>query len=79
VLFLGRLSPEKNCHLLIDAFEGLSSDMKLALAGGSSYSDAFVDKLHRHASDRIIFLPWLSGDVLDGWYRMQRCLSCHPT
>jgi glycosyltransferase involved in cell wall biosynthesis len=36
VLFLGRFSPEKNCHLLIEAFENLRTDMKLVLAGGSS-------------------------------------------
>jgi len=65
VLYLGRLSPEKNCHQLIEAFESLRTDMKLALAGGSSYSDAYVDGLREHASDRIIFLPWLSGDDLD--------------
>src|SRR6202158_4993872 len=38
VLFLGRFSPEKNCHLLINAFENLHTDMKLVLAGGSSHS-----------------------------------------
>ena len=36
VLFLGRFSPEKNCHLLINAFETVNTDMKLVLAGGSS-------------------------------------------
>jgi len=39
VLFLGRFSPEKNCHLLINAFENLHTDMKLVLAGGSSHSE----------------------------------------
>ena len=36
VLFLGRFSPEKNCHLLVDAFENLHTGMKLVLAGGAS-------------------------------------------
>jgi len=65
VLFLGRFSPEKNCHLLIDAFEALHPDMKLVLAGGSSHSDAYVQSLRRHESDRILFLPWLSGSDLE--------------
>jgi len=65
VLFLGRFSPEKNCHLLISAFEALHTDMKLVLAGGSSHSDAYVESLRRHESDRIRFLPWVSGRDLE--------------
>ncbi len=65
VLFLGRLSPEKNCHLLIEAFEKIRTDMKLVLAGGSSHSDSYVASLRRHESDRIRFLPWISGTDLE--------------
>jgi glycosyltransferase involved in cell wall biosynthesis len=64
VLFLGRFSPEKNCNLLIEAFERVNTSMKLVLAGGSSHSDAYVEQLRRHESDRIRFLPWTSGDDL---------------
>jgi glycosyltransferase involved in cell wall biosynthesis len=65
VLFLGRLSPEKNCHLLIDAFEHIRTDMKLVLAGGSSHSDAYVETLRRHRSEQVCFLPWTSGEALE--------------
>jgi glycosyltransferase involved in cell wall biosynthesis len=73
VLFLGRFSPEKNCHLLIEAFEHLHTDMKLVLAGGSSggsskgssHSDAYAESLRRHESERIRFLPWVSGRDLE--------------
>ena len=70
VLFLGRFSPEKNCHLLIQAFENLAfknlnTDMKLVLAGGSSHSDSYVKSLRRHESDQIRFLPWVSGNDLE--------------
>ncbi|MGA7564831.1 MAG: glycosyltransferase family 4 protein [Terriglobales bacterium] len=65
VLFLGRFSPEKNCHLLIKAFENLDTDMKLMLAGGSSHSDAYVESLRGHESDKIRFLPWVSGCDLE--------------
>ncbi len=64
VLFLGRFSPEKNCDLLARAFRGVTTDAKLVFAGGSSYSDAYVNALRAHASDSIIFLDWLSGDPL---------------
>jgi glycosyltransferase involved in cell wall biosynthesis len=65
VLFLGRFSPEKNCHLLIDAFETLDTSMKLILAGGSSHTDSYAESLRRHESDRIRFLPWVSGTDLE--------------
>ena len=65
VLYLGRFSPEKNCHLLIDAFEDISTGMKLILAGGSSHSDDYVESLRRRESERIRLLPWTSGDDLD--------------
>ena len=65
VLFLGRFSPEKNCHLLIEAFENIQSTMKLVLAGGSSHSDSYVENLRSHESDRIRFLPWVSGSNLE--------------
>src|SRR5258708_9220018 len=65
VLFLGRLSPEKNCQLLINAFENVHTDMKLVLAGGSSHSDSHVKSLRRHESNRIRFLPWVSGSDLE--------------
>ncbi len=64
-LFLGRFSPEKNCHLLIEAFEQVDTSMKLVLAGGSSHTDEYVSSLRMHESARIRFLPWLSGRVLE--------------
>jgi glycosyltransferase involved in cell wall biosynthesis len=64
VLFTGRLSPEKNCDLLIDAFENLHTDVKLAFAGGSSQPNAYASQLRKRQSERVVFLDWISGDVL---------------
>jgi len=65
ILFLGRFSPEKNCHVLIEAYERIETSMKLVLAGGSSHTDDYAAQLREHASDRILFLDWLSGDALN--------------
>lgn len=65
VLFLGRFSPEKNCDLLIRAYEQIDTTAKLVLAGGSSYSDAYVHELCRHASPRVRFLEWVTGEDLE--------------
>jgi glycosyltransferase involved in cell wall biosynthesis len=65
ILYLGRFSPEKNCHLLIDAYKQLHTSVKLVFAGGSSYSDSYAAELRKHKSGNIIFLDWLSGEALD--------------
>ena len=69
VLFLGRFSPEKCCHLLVEAFERLSSEaeaeVKLVMAGAASYCDDYSRQLREHASERIRMLDWVSGETLD--------------
>ena len=65
VLFLGRFSPEKNCHLLIEAFENIETSVKLVLAGGCSHTNNYVTELLKHASEKIVFIDWLAGDALE--------------
>jgi glycosyltransferase involved in cell wall biosynthesis len=65
VLFLGRFSPEKGCHLLVEAFERIETDAKLVMAGASSYCDEYSQRLRGHASERIRILDWVSGETLD--------------
>jgi glycosyltransferase involved in cell wall biosynthesis len=65
ILFLGRFSPEKGCHLLVEAYEQLDTDVKLVMAGGSSYCDDYSRQLQAHANDRIRMLSWVSGEALD--------------
>ena len=65
ILFLGRFSPEKNCHLLIEAYEKIQTQVKLVLAGGSSHSDGYAGELRTRQSENVRFLDWVSGDALD--------------
>jgi glycosyltransferase involved in cell wall biosynthesis len=65
ILFLGRFSPEKGCHLLVEAYERLEGNMKLVMAGGASYCDDYSRRLRTHASEHIKLLDWVSGSVLD--------------
>ena len=65
ILFLGRFSPEKNCHLLIEAYETLATPAKLVMAGGTSHSDAYASELRKHQSANIRVLDWVSGQDLE--------------
>jgi glycosyltransferase involved in cell wall biosynthesis len=65
ILFLGRLSPEKKCHLLIEAHARIENAPVLVMAGGSSYADAYATDLRAQASDRAKFLDWISGDAVE--------------
>lgn len=65
VLFLGRFSPEKGCHLLVEAFEQIEADVQLVMAGASSYCDDYSRELRQHAGDQIRILDWVSGETLD--------------
>jgi len=65
ILFLGRFSPEKGCHLLVQAFEQLDTMAQLVMAGASSYCDEYSRELRKHAGERIRMLDWVSGETLD--------------
>ena len=65
ILFLGRFSPEKGCHLLVNAFEQLDTDAQLVMAGASSYCDEYSRELRKHAGQRLRVLDWVSGETLD--------------
>lgn len=57
-LFLGRVVPEKQVHVLIQAFSRLDGDFRLAIAGSSSHSDQYVEMVGQLAAadNRVILL-----------------------
>lgn len=70
ILFLGRLVPEKGITYLIEAFQGVTTDKKLVIAGGSSDTDAFMQELKKLAEDddRIVFTGFVQGQMLEELY-----------
>jgi glycosyltransferase involved in cell wall biosynthesis len=65
ILVLGTFSPEKGCHLPVEAYEKLDTDVKHVMAGGASYCDDCSRELQTHAGERIKMLDWVSGEALD--------------
>lgn len=70
ILFLGRLVPEKGIHYLIEAYQKLHTDKKLVIAGGSSHSDDYVERLAAMSigNDNIIMTGFVSGKTLEELY-----------
>jgi len=70
LLLVGRLVPEKAADLLIRAFRRLPTDLRLAVVGGSSFSDEYVKVLREAAGDdpRIVFTGFAYGDLLAELY-----------
>jgi glycosyltransferase involved in cell wall biosynthesis len=65
ILFVGRLSPEKNCHLLIEAHSRIENAPPLVMAGDSGFADTYGTKLRAQADARVKFLGWVSGDAFE--------------
>jgi glycosyltransferase involved in cell wall biosynthesis len=74
VLFVGRLVPEKGVHFLCEAFNGIQTDMKLALVGGLSFSQDYVSLLRRYESDRIRLLDYVFGEALEELWSNAYCV-----
>lgn len=70
LLLVGRLVPEKAADLLIRAFRRVPTELRLAVVGGSSFTDDFVQHLRAEAAgdDRIVFTGFVYGDLLAELY-----------
>jgi glycosyltransferase involved in cell wall biosynthesis len=74
VLFVGRLVPEKGVHFLCEAFSQIKTDMKLALVGGLSFSQDYVNVLKRYESDRVRLLDYVFGEALEELWSNAYCV-----
>jgi glycosyltransferase involved in cell wall biosynthesis len=58
ILHLGRIVPEKQAHILIQAFRKVETDCRLAIVGPSSHSDGYIREVEELAKcdDRVLLL-----------------------
>jgi glycosyltransferase involved in cell wall biosynthesis len=82
ILFVGRLEPENNPHVLVEAFARISReqahDMKLAIVGGAPYAGEYIRQVWRAADPRVVFTGYVFGR---GYWELQRhaYVFCAPT
>lgn len=67
LLFLARIVPEKGLHYLIEAYKKTDCPYKLVIAGGSSHSDEYYDKIKKmcSGSSNIILTGFIQGRELE--------------
>jgi glycosyltransferase involved in cell wall biosynthesis len=82
ILFVGRLEPENNPHLLVEAFARIdrrrARGMKLVIVGGAPYADDYIRQVRRTADPRVVFPGYVFGRR---YWELQRhaYLFCAPT
>lgn len=70
ILFMARIVPEKGLHYLIEAFKNIKTDKKLVIAGGSSHSFEYVEKIKKMAKEdsRVVMTDFIHGRTLEELY-----------
>lgn len=63
VLFVGRLVPENNAHVLVEAFAGLETDLKLAIVGDAPYAEEYQKELRTASDGRVLFTGYQFGEA----------------
>ena len=62
VLYVSRLEPENNAHLVIEAYEKVATNLPLVIVGGAPYAHDYIAKLKSTKDKRIKFLGFVFGE-----------------
>jgi glycosyltransferase involved in cell wall biosynthesis len=61
-LYVSRLEPENNAHLVIEAYGRVNTDMPLVIVGGAPYADEYIARLKSVKDPRVKFLGFVFGE-----------------
>ncbi len=61
VLYVSRLEPENNAHLVVKAFEKVETDLKCVIVGDAPYNGDYIKRLKETRDERIIFTGYVFG------------------
>jgi glycosyltransferase involved in cell wall biosynthesis len=62
VLYVSRLEPENNAHVVVEAYARVRTDVPLAVVGDAPYASGYIADLHRTNDPRVRFLGAIYGD-----------------
>ena len=62
VLYVSRLEPENNAHLVIEAYEKVKTDKPLVIVGGAPYAEEYIAQLKSTRDPRVKFLGFVFGE-----------------
>ena len=61
VLYVSRLEPENNAHVVVNAYSKVATDLALAIVGDAPYSSGYIATLHETNDPRVKFLGAIYG------------------
>ncbi len=62
VLYVSRLEPENNAHLVVKAFEQVNTDLKCVIVGDAPYNGDYIQALKQTSDPRIVFTGYVFGE-----------------
>jgi len=62
VLYVSRLEPENNAHLVIEAYKRVKTDLPLVIVGGAPYAEEYIAQLKSTTDRRVRFLGFVFGE-----------------
>jgi glycosyltransferase involved in cell wall biosynthesis len=68
VLYVSRLEPENNAHVVLEAFSHVQTDLALVIVGDAPYASEYISSLRATSDGRVRFL----GSVYGSGYRILR-------
>lgn len=74
ILYVSRLEPENNAHIVIKAFENVKTDKRLLIVGDAPYSKRYIEGLKKTKDSRIIFAGSVFGK---GYWELQSHAYCY--
>ncbi len=61
-LYVSRLEPENNAHVVVEAYKSVKTDLPLVIVGDAPYNKAYIEKLKAAADRRVIFTGFVFGE-----------------
>ena len=68
ILYVSRLEPENNAHLVVKAFEKVKTNLLLVIVGDAPYNSQYINSLKKTSDKPIVFTGYVFGQ---GYWELQ--------